>query len=78
MVVRRASLPKKRPDRHRRKTVTFRIPADLMEALRESARRNRRTLWREAGLAIETYLMKSRRSPSLLPFDTLNHEVVER
>jgi hypothetical protein len=46
-------------DRHRQKTVTFRIPAHLMDALRELARRNRRTLWREAGLAIEAHLSQS-------------------
>ena len=48
-----------RPDRHRRKTVTLRIPADLMEALRELAQRNRRTLWREAGLAIQAHLTEN-------------------
>jgi hypothetical protein len=51
---------KKRPNRHRHKTVSFRIPADLMEALRKLARRNRRTLWGEAALAIEAHLSHSR------------------
>jgi hypothetical protein len=56
----RASMRKQRPDRHRRKTVTFRIPVHLMEALRELATRNRRTLSREAGLAIKARLSESR------------------
>jgi hypothetical protein len=51
---------KKRPDRHWRKTISFRIPADLMEALRKLARRNRRTLWGEAALAIEAHLSENR------------------
>ena len=47
---------KNKGDRHLRKTVTFRIPADLMEALRDLAQRNRRPLWREARLAIQAHL----------------------
>jgi hypothetical protein len=36
-------------DWRRQKTVTFRIPAHLLEALRELARRNRQTLWERRG-----------------------------
>jgi hypothetical protein len=54
-------MPDRKPkaDRHRQKTITFRIPADLMEALRKQARRTGRTLSREAGLAIKAHLSQN-------------------
>jgi hypothetical protein len=48
-------------DRHRRKTISFRIPAPLMEALRTLAKRNGRTLLQEAGLAIEARVKEAGR-----------------
>jgi predicted DNA-binding protein len=45
-----------KPDRHQQKTISFRIPAQLMEALRTLAKRNDHTLSQEAGLAIEAHI----------------------
>jgi predicted DNA-binding protein len=45
-----------KPDRHRRKTVTFRLPVKLMKAMRTLAKRRGHTLACEAGLAIEAHL----------------------
>jgi predicted DNA-binding protein len=48
--------PRKQPDRHRQKTVSFRLPEELMAELRHLAERNRRTLSGEARVAFETHL----------------------
>jgi TraY domain-containing protein len=48
--------PRKQPDRHRQKTVSFRLPEELMGQLRRLAERNRRTLSGEARVAFETHL----------------------
>jgi hypothetical protein len=45
-----------RPDRHKRKTVSFRLPEKLMKQLRLLAQRNRRTLSGEAEVALENHL----------------------
>ena len=47
---------KNNPDRHRRKTVSFRLPEPLMVQFRLLAGRNRRTLSAEAQLALENHL----------------------
>ena len=46
----------KNPDRHRQRTVSFRLPEQVMDELRILARRNRRTLSGEAQLAFENHL----------------------
>lgn len=48
--------PKKIADRHKQKTVSFRLPEGLMECFRELASRNRRTLSGEVRIAIENHL----------------------
>src|SRR5437879_514088 len=48
--------PKKTSDRHRHKTVSFRLPDSLMELFRSLATRNRRTLSGEVRIAIENHL----------------------
>lgn len=48
--------PKKQPDRHQQKTVSFRLPDGLVEKLRALARKNRRTLSGEAQVAFELHL----------------------
>ncbi len=47
---------KKGSDRHRQKTVSFRLPEPLMVQLRLLAKRNRRTLSGEAQIAFESHL----------------------
>jgi predicted DNA-binding protein len=47
---------KKSSDRHRQKTVSFRLPEALMERFRALARKNRRTLSGEAQVALESHL----------------------
>ena len=47
-------------DRHKQKTVSFRLPDYLMAQLRVLARRNRRTLSGEAQLAFENHLAANR------------------
>lgn len=47
---------KKNNDRHKQKTVSFRLPEDLMESFRTLAIRNRRTLSGEVRIAIENHL----------------------
>jgi hypothetical protein len=47
---------KKNSDRHRHKTVSFRLPEGLMELFRSLAARNRRTLSGEVQVAIESHL----------------------
>ena len=47
---------KKNSDRHKQKTVSFRLPEALMEYFRALARRNRRTLSGEVRIAIENHL----------------------
>ena len=44
------------PDRHTQKTVSYRLPERLTEAIRELAKRNRRTLSGEVQLALEAHL----------------------
>lgn len=51
--------PRKQPDRHQQKTVSFRLPEALVEQLRDLAHRNRRTLSGEAQVAFERHLEKS-------------------
>ncbi len=46
----------KSSDRHKQKTVSFRLPEDLMELFRALASRNRRTLSGEVRIAIEKHL----------------------
>jgi hypothetical protein len=48
--------PKKNADRHQQKTVSFRLPENLMESFRALADRNRRTLSGEVRIAIENHL----------------------
>jgi hypothetical protein len=48
--------PHKRTDRHRQKTVSFRLPVPLMEQFRRLAQQNRRTLSGEAEIALENHL----------------------
>lgn len=50
------SRPKKKSDRHKHKTVSFRLPDELMAQFRLLARRNRRTLSGEAEIALESHL----------------------
>jgi hypothetical protein len=47
-------------DRHRNKTVTLRMPGKVMDALRKLAKRSGHTLTREASLAIEAHLQRSK------------------
>jgi hypothetical protein len=51
--------PKKKSDRHRHKTVSFRLPQPLVEQLRDLAVRNRRTLSGEAQLAFENHVART-------------------
>jgi predicted DNA-binding protein len=48
--------PKNASDRHKQKTVSFRLPQPLTARLRALAKRNRRTLSGEAQLALEIHL----------------------
>jgi hypothetical protein len=48
--------PKRSIDRHKQKTVSFRLPEELMESFRALADRNRRTLSGEVRIAIENHL----------------------
>lgn len=48
--------PKKKSNHHKQKTVSFRLPDDLMDDLRTLAKKNRRTLSGELQLAIERHL----------------------
>jgi hypothetical protein len=50
---------KKNADRHKQKTVSFRLPEALMECFRALASRNRRTLSGEVRIAIENHLAAS-------------------
>jgi hypothetical protein len=47
---------KKNADRHKQKTVSFRLPEELMELFRTLAEQNRRTLSGEVRVAIENHL----------------------
>ncbi len=49
---------KKKSNHHQQKTVSFRLPEDLMEKLRELAKTNRRTLSGELQIAIEEHLKR--------------------
>jgi hypothetical protein len=49
----------KNADRHRQRTVSFRLPDEVMDELRILAKRNRRTLSGEAQLAFEKHLAAS-------------------
>jgi hypothetical protein len=48
--------PKRSTDRHKQKTVSFRLPEALMDSFRSLADRNRRTLSGEVRIAIENHL----------------------
>jgi predicted DNA-binding protein len=48
--------PRKKTDRHRHKTVSFRLAEELMHQLRLLAEQNRRTLSGEVRLALENHL----------------------
>jgi predicted DNA-binding protein len=48
--------PKRTTDRHKQKTVSFRLPEGLMDSFRKLADRNRRTLSGEVRIAIENHL----------------------
>lgn len=48
--------PKRSTDRHKQKTVSFRLPEELMDSFRSLADRNRRTLSGEVRIAIENHL----------------------
>ena len=50
------SRPKKNAGKHKQKTVSFRLPDDLMAQLRGLAKQNRRTLSGEVQLALENHL----------------------
>ena len=50
-------MPKRNSDRHKQKTVSFRLPESLMELFRTLADRNRRTLSGEVRIAIENHLV---------------------
>jgi hypothetical protein len=50
---------RKNADRHKQKTVSFRLPETLMDAFRDLANRNRRTLSGEVRIAIENHLAAS-------------------
>jgi hypothetical protein len=52
--------PKKTSNEHQRKTVSFRLPDELMEQVRTLAKRNRRTLSGEVQVAIENHLQGNR------------------
>jgi len=47
---------RKSTDRHKQRTVSFRLPEQVMEQLRLLAKKNRRTLSGEAQLAFEHHL----------------------
>jgi hypothetical protein len=47
---------KKKSDQQRQKTVSFRLPEELMEPLRVLAKKNRRTQSGELQIAIEAHL----------------------
>ena len=51
---------RKSPNRHKQKTVSFRLPDQVMELMRTLARRNRRTLSGEAQIAFESHLAANR------------------
>jgi len=54
------------PNRHKHKTVSFRLPDQVMTQLRKLARRNRRTLSGEAQIAFENHLAANGRRTSVL------------
>jgi predicted transcriptional regulator len=56
--------PKKTPHAPRRKTVSFRLPDELMAQMRLLARKNRRTLSGEVQIALERHLQASGRAHS--------------
>jgi predicted transcriptional regulator len=56
----------KTPNRHKHKTVSFRLPDQVMKQLRKLARRNRRTLSGEAQIAFENHLAANGRRTSVL------------
>jgi hypothetical protein len=58
--LRECDMRKRQADQRNRRTITFRIPAHLMDGLRELARQKGHTLSREAGLAIKARLSESR------------------
>lgn len=51
---------KKKSDYHRHGVIGFRLEKSLVESLRESAKKNRRTLTAEVSIALEQYLGKSK------------------
>jgi predicted transcriptional regulator len=53
-------------NRHKHKTVSFRLPDQVMKQLRKLARRNRRTLSGEAQIAFENHLAANGRTASVL------------
>ena len=54
------------PNRHKHKTVSFRLPDQVMKQLRRLARRNRRTLSGEAQIAFENHLAANGRRTAVL------------
>ena len=50
------ALPKKHTSQPRQKTVSFRLPEELMQEMRRLAKENRRTLSGEVQLAMEKHL----------------------
>ena len=61
--------PKKKSNHHKQKTVSFRLPDDLMAKLRDLAQKNRRTLSGELQLAIEHHLQNNCDANSASPTD---------
>lgn len=55
---------KKKSNHHQQKTVSFRLPEDLMAKLRELAKKNRRTLSGELQIAIEERLQRNYTPPT--------------
>lgn len=51
--------PKNKSNNHQQKTVSFRLPEELMTQLRELAKKNRRTLSGELQIAIEEHLRRT-------------------
>lgn len=47
---------KKKSNHHKQKTVSFRLPDELMAQIRELAKKNRRTLSGEVQIALELHL----------------------
>ncbi len=63
----RMTAPKK--DRHKKKTVSWRLPQDILDQLAELSDRTRRTQTMEVVIALEKHLEDSRRSKKSDPAD---------